>query len=100
VEDYRGTNKMATFKDGSVIEDGSFAGATAVDVFTLIQAKAFLGLEIRTNLRMKMSRAGTALNLAENISGLNFGRGIKGREKALVWVEAELARIEDEERID
>lgn len=91
---------MAIFKDGSTIEDGTFAGETAIDVFRLIHAKSFLKLEIDTNLRMKMSRAGTALDLAENISGLTFGRGIKGRQKALEWVEAELARVEVEERID
>ena len=71
-----------------------------MDVFRLIHAKSFLKLEIDTNLRMKMSRAGTALQLAENISGLTFGRGIKGRQKALEWVENELARIEEEERLD
>lgn len=91
---------MATFKDGSTIEDGSFVGETAIDVFRLIHAKTFLEMEIRTEGRMKMSRAGSALNLAENISGLSFGRGVKGRQKALEWVEAELARVDSEERID
>lgn len=91
---------MAIFKDGSTIEDGTFAGPTAMDVFRLIHAKSFLKLEIDTELRMKMSRAGTALQLAENISGLKFGRGIPGRHKALEWVENELARVEVEERLD
>lgn len=91
---------MATFKDGSTIQDGVFAGDTAIDVFRLITAKAFLGMEIRSEGRLKMSRLGSALNLAENMSGLKFGRGEKGRQKALEWVESELARIDTEERFD
>lgn len=89
---------MATYKDGSQITEGSFAGKTAVDVFALIQCKAFLKLEMNTG--MKMSRHLTALQGAENLSGLKFGRGNSGRAKALAWVEAELERIENEERVD
>jgi len=86
------------FSDGSSIEYNEagdavgFAGKTAVNLFALATAKSFLELEIKTNLAMKMSRHGSALNLAENLSGLNFGRGIKGRQKALVWVEAEMEK--------
>jgi hypothetical protein len=89
---------MATFKDGSQITENAFTGKTAVDVFALIQCKAFLKLEMNTSMRM--SRHLTALQGAENLSGLKFGRGVKGRQKALDWVEAELARIDSEERID
>jgi hypothetical protein len=90
------------FKDGSKIEFAengeaeAFVGKTAVSVYALATAKAFLGLEIR-HPGMKMSRHGSALNLAENLSGMSFGRGVKGRQKALDWVEAELARIKSDE---
>ena len=95
-EGYEGQEKeMTEFKDGSKIEDGAFVGETAIDVFALIQAKHWLAFEIKTG--MKMSRYLTALQGAENISGLTFGRGVKGRQKALEWVEAELARIHAEE---
>lgn len=89
---------MATFKDGSTIEDSTFAGKTAVDVYRLITLQSFLGLEMRTG--MKMSRHITALAAAENMAGQKFGRGVSGRTKALAWVEQELARIQVEERLD
>jgi hypothetical protein len=90
---------MATYTDGSTINDGMFAGKTAVSIYSLHTAKSFLNLEIR-NPGMKMSRHGSALNLAENLSGLKFGRGVKGRQRAIEWVLGELARIEEQERVD
>jgi hypothetical protein len=89
---------MATFKDGSSISDNTFAGETAVDVYRLITLKSMLNLEMKTSMRM--SRHITALAAAENMAGQKFGRGVSGRAKALAWVMAELARINDEERVD
>jgi hypothetical protein len=89
---------MATYTDGSTIEDGMFTGKTAISIYALHTAKSFLNLEIR-NPGMKMSRHGSALNLAENLSGLKFGRGVSGRVKAMEWVKNEIARIEEEERV-
>jgi hypothetical protein len=88
---------MATFKDGSTISENTFAGATAVDVYRLITLRSMLKLEMNT--QMRMSRHITALAAAENIAGKKFGRGVSGRAKAFAWVEAELARIENEERV-
>ncbi len=94
----KGDSQMATFQDGSTISDNTFAGKTAVDVYRLITLKSMLKLEMNTSMRM--SRHITALAAAENIAGQKFGRGVSGRAKAMAWVEAELARIDDEERVD
>jgi hypothetical protein len=89
------------FTDGSSMEfteDGEFSGAsgkTAISVYALITAVSFLKLEMKTGMRM--SRHMTALQGAENISGMKFGRGNSGRAKALAWCEAELARIKADE---
>lgn len=94
----KGDSQMATFQDGSTISENTFAGKTAVDVYRLITLRSMLKLEMNTSMRM--SRHITALAAAENMAGKKFGRGVSGRAKAFAWVEAELARIENEERVD
>jgi hypothetical protein len=42
---------------------------------------------------MKMSRGMSALQGAENVSGMKFGRGVPARKKALAWAEAQMAEI-------
>jgi hypothetical protein len=54
-----------------------------IGVMQLETLKIFLEMEIRTNLKMGKE---TALQATHRLTGMNFGRGIKGRENALAWV--------------
>jgi hypothetical protein len=89
-----GTMTDIKFQDGSTIEDNghAFVGKTAVDSYRYATLISMLKMEIAMP-GMKMSRGMSALQGAENVSGMKFGRGVPARKKALAWAEAQMAEI-------
>jgi hypothetical protein len=61
-----------------------------INAIQLETLKIFLEMEIKTNLKMGKE---TALQATHRLTGMNFGKGIKGRQSALAWVNQMLEEV-------
>ena len=70
----------------------------AVTALQLQIIKMGLEFEIKTNLRMQVSKE-PALRSLKRLTGMEFPRGIKGRQLAIQWIDETLALNGIEEEI-